>query len=110
MNSKKIRSYVFVAIAPAVLTAAGCATASSTTAMVSAQVQQNRGLLALEQANTRQLTSQKASLQKQLSALTQRRDQIQARSQGQGDSSGSGDELRQINQQIAALKAQLTSN
>ena len=109
MNFKKIRTTSLIAIAPAVLTAAGCATASSTTAMVSAQVQQNRGLLALEQANTRQLTSQKASLQKQLSALTQRRDQIQARSQGQGDSSGSRDELKQINQQIAALKAQIAN-
>ena len=109
MNSKKIRSSLFVAIAPAVLTAAGCATASSTTAMVSAQVQQNRGLLALEQANTRQLTSQKASLQKQLSALTQRRDQIQARSQGQGDSSGSGDELRQINAEIGKLNKMIAN-
>lgn len=105
MNFKKIRTTSLIAIAPAVLTAAGCATASSTTAMVSAQVQQNRGLLALEQANTRQLTSQKASLQKQLTALTQRRDKIQ----GQGDSSGSRDELKQINQQIAALKAQIAN-
>ena len=109
MNFKKIRTTSLIAIAPAVLTAAGCATASSTTAMVSAQVQQNRVLLALEQANTRQLTSQKASLQKQISALTQRRDQIQARSQAQGDSSGSGDELRQINAEIAKLNKMIAN-
>ena len=105
MKSKNpLRTATIAILAPATLSVAGCVTASSTTALIAQQTQQNRGLLALEQANTRALTSQKASLQKQLAALTQRESQLQS----QGDSADQG-ELRKIRAEIAKLKQMIAN-
>ncbi|MCX6960997.1 MAG: hypothetical protein NTZ08_00865 [Verrucomicrobia bacterium] len=103
-KARKIRSATIAILAPATLSVAGCVTASSTTSLLAQQTQQNRGLLALEQANTRSLTSQRASLQKQLAALTQREQQIKT----QGDS-GDPDELRKIQAEIAKLKQMIAN-
>jgi hypothetical protein len=99
-----LKRAALVILAPATLSVAGCVTASSTTALLAQQTQQNRGLLALEQANTRALTSQKASLQNQLAALTKRENQIVA----QGDS-GDQSELREIRKEIARLRKSVNS-
>jgi hypothetical protein len=98
-KTRALKSAAIVILAPAALSAAGCVTASSTTALLAQQTQQNRNLLALEQANTRALTSEKASLQQQLNALTRRESQIVA----QGDSGDQG-ELRKIREEIAKLR------
>lgn len=98
-TSFNLRTAAVAILAPATFSVAGCVTASSTTAMLAQQTAQNRGLLALEQANTRQLTSQRASLQAQLAALTKRENQIVS----QGDS-GDQSELRKIRLEIAKLK------
>ena len=103
-KTRKIGSTAVAILAPAALGLSGCVTASSTTAMLAQQTQQNRNLLALEQANTRSLTSQKASLQKQLAALTQRESQLKS----QGDAADPG-ELGKIRAEIAKLK-QLIAN
>jgi peptidoglycan hydrolase CwlO-like protein len=79
---------------------AGCATASSTTRMLATQTQESRGMLSLEQANTRQLTSQRASLQGRLNDLNRRKGQL---SSG-GASSSNSAELQKINAEIAQLK------
>jgi len=97
-KSRKIKTAAVI-LAPAALCVAGCVSASSTTALLAQQTQQNRGLLALEQANTRALTSQKASLQQQLNALTKRENQLVS----QGDSADQG-ELRKIREEIAKLR------
>ncbi len=102
---RKLTQFTAVVLAPAALSVAGCVTASSTTAMLAQQTQQNRGLLALEQANTRALTSQKASLQSQLAALTRRETQIVS----QGDS-GDQSELRKIRAEIAKLKQMIAND
>jgi hypothetical protein len=101
---RKLTQITAVVLAPAALSVAGCVTASSTTAMLAQQTQQNRGLLALEQANTRALTSQKASLQSQLAALTRRETQIVS----QGDSADPG-ELRKVRAEIAKLKQMIAN-
>ena len=98
-TSLNLRKAAVAVLAPATLSVAGCVTASSTTAMLAQQTAQNRGLLALEQANTRQLTSQRSSLQAQLAALTKRENQIVS----QGDS-GDPSELRKIREEIAKLR------
>jgi hypothetical protein len=102
--TRALRTATIAILAPATLSVAGCVTASSTTALIAQQTQQNRGLLALEQANTRALTSQKASLQKQLAALTQRESQLQS----QGDSADQG-ELRKIRAEIAKLRQMIAN-
>lgn len=104
MTRRTVRSAAIAVLAPATLTVAGCVTASSTTALIAQQTQQNRGLLALEQANTRSLLTQKASLQKQLAALTQRESQLKS----QGDSADQG-ELRKIRAEIAKLKQMIAN-
>lgn len=104
MTKRTVRSAAIAVLAPATLTVAGCVTASSTTALIAQQTQQNRGLLALEQANTRSLLTQKASLQKQLVALTQRESQLKS----QGDSADQG-ELRKIRAEIAKLKQMIAN-
>jgi septal ring factor EnvC (AmiA/AmiB activator) len=80
------------------IAASGCATASSTTGMLAQQTEQNRALLRLEQDNTRQLVSQRASLQSRLASLSRRRDAL--------TSSASPDtgELQRVNAEIAQLK------
>jgi|LauGreSuBDMM15SN_2_FD.fasta_scaffold783922_2 hypothetical protein len=98
-KTRALKTVAIVVSVPAMLSMAGCVTASSTTALLSQQTQQNRGLLALEQANTRALTSQKASLQSQLASLTRRETQIVA----QGDS-GDQSELRKVREEIAMLR------
>lgn len=103
-KARKIRSAAIAILAPVTLSVTGCVTASSTTSLLAQQTQQNRGLLALEQANTRSLTSQRASLQKQLAALTQREQQIKT----QGDSADPG-ELRKIQAEIAKLKQMIAN-
>jgi hypothetical protein len=103
-KARKIRSAAIAILAPATLSVAGCVTASSTTSLLAQQTQQNRGLLALEQANTRSLTSPRASLQKQLAALTQREQQIKT----QGASADPG-ELRKIQAEIAKLKQMIAN-
>ena len=104
MTKRTVRSAAIAVLAPATLTVAGCVTASSTTALIAQQTQQNRGLLALEQANTRSLLTQKASLQRQLAALTQRESQLKS----QGDSADQG-ELRKIRAEIAKLKQMIAN-
>jgi hypothetical protein len=81
----------------ATISLVGCATASSTTRMLAVQTQESRGMLSLEQANTRQLTGQRAALQNKLAALTQRKSQLSS-------VGGSSAELQQINSEIAQLK------
>jgi hypothetical protein len=103
-QTRKIRSLAIAILAPVTLSVTGCVTASSTTALLAQQTQQNRGLLALEQANTRSLTSQRASLQKQLASLTRREQQIKS----QGDSADPG-ELRKIRAEIAKLKQMINA-
>ena len=103
-KARKIRSAAIAILAPVTLSVTGCVTASSTTSLLAQQTQQNRGLLALEQANTRSLTSQRASLQKQLAALTQREQQITT----QGASADPG-ELRKIQAEIAKLKQMIAN-
>jgi len=103
-KARKIRSAAIAILAPATLSVAGCVTASSTTSLLAQQTQQNRGLLALEQANTRSLTSQRASLQKQLAALTQREQQIKTQS-----ASADPGELRKIQAEIAKLKQMIAN-
>jgi parvulin-like peptidyl-prolyl isomerase len=103
-QTRKIRSVAIAILAPVTLSVTGCVTASSTTALLAQQTQQNRGLLALEQANTRSLTSQRASLQKQLASLTRREQQIKS----QGDSADPG-ELRTIRAEIAKLKQMIAN-
>jgi hypothetical protein len=103
-KTRKFSSATIAILAPATLTVAGCVSASSTTALIAQQTQQNRGLLALEQANTRALTSQKASLQQQLAALTRRESQIKS----QGDS-GDQSELRKIRAEISKLKQMIAN-
>jgi hypothetical protein len=58
----------------------------------------------LEQANTRALTSEKASLQKQLASLTQRESQLES----QGDSADPG-ELQKVRAEIAKLKQMIAN-
>lgn len=103
-SSNSLRKSVIAILAPATLSVAGCVSASSTTALLAQQTQQNRGLLALEQANTRSLTYQRASLQKQLASLTRREQQIKS----QGDSADPG-ELRKIQAEIAKLKQMIAN-
>jgi len=102
MTKRTVRSAAIAVIAPATLSVAGCVTASSTTALIAQQTQQNRGLLALEQANTRSLLSQKASLQKQLAALTRRESQLQS----QGDAADPA-ELSKVRADIANLRKKI---
>ncbi len=80
------------------IAASGCATASSTTGMLAQQTEQNRALLRLEQDNTRQLVSQRASLQSRLSALNRRRDALTA------SATPDTGELQRVNAEIAQLK------
>jgi hypothetical protein len=103
-KSNPLRSTAIAILAPAALSVAGCVTASSTTALIAQQTEQNRGLLALEQANTRALTSEKASLQKQLASLTQRESQLES----QGDSADPG-ELQKVRAEIAKLKQMIAN-
>jgi uncharacterized protein YlxW (UPF0749 family) len=102
--TRALRTATIAILAPATLVVAGCVTASSTTALIAQQTQQNRGLLALEQANTRALTSQKASLQKQLAALTQREKQLES----QGDAADPG-ELQKVRAEIAKMRRMIAS-
>lgn len=91
----------FIMLALAVVGVSGCATASSTTRMLAAQTQESRALLSLEQANTRQLTAQRAALQSRLAGLTKRRGQLVS-----GGGAGSS-ELRKVDAEIAQLKRML---
>ncbi len=79
----------------------GCATASSTTRMLAAQTQESRAMLSLEQANTRQLTAQRASLQSRLAGLNRRKSELTS---GGSSSSSNAAELQKINSEIAQLK------
>jgi hypothetical protein len=60
-------------------------------------------MLSLEQANTRQLTSQRASLQSRLAGLNQRRSQLTSG----GSSSSNSAELQRVNSEISQLKRML---
>ena len=60
-------------------------------------------MLSLEQANTRQLTSQRASLQSRLAGLNQRRSQLASG----GSSSSNSAELQRVNSEISQLKRML---
>ncbi len=61
-------------------------------------------MLSLEQANTRQLTAQQASLQNRLAGLNQKKSQL---SSGGGSSSSNSAELQRVNSEIAQLKRML---
>jgi len=102
MNISELKNHRRLGVALAALTVTGCATASSTTRMLAAQTQESRAMLSLEQANTRQLTNQRAALQSRLSALTQKKTKLT--SGGAGGSSSSSAELQKINSEIAQLK------
>jgi hypothetical protein len=90
-----------VGLTLAALSVTGCATASSTTRMLAAQTQESRAMLSLEQANTRQLTAQGASLQNRLAGLNQRKAKLTS---GGTSSSSNSAELQKINSEIAQLK------
>jgi len=78
----------------------GCATASSTRSQLYAQTQQNRALLGIEKQRTRDLTANRAALQRQLDERNQQRNTLQT----QDDTPKTREEIRQINAEIAKLK------
>ena len=61
-------------------------------------------MLSLEQANTRQLTSQRAALQNRLAGLNRKKSQLTS---GAGSSSSNSAELQKVNSEIAQLKRML---
>ena len=101
MKSSDLNRPCCVGLTLAALSVSGCATASSTTRMLAAQTQESRAMLSLEQANTRQLTAQRASLQSRLASLNKRRGELTA---GGSSSASNSAELAKINSEIAQLK------
>lgn len=104
MKSTELNKPCCLGLALAALSVAGCATASSTTRMLAAQTQESRAMLSLEQANTRQLTSQRAALQSRLAGLNRKKSQLTA---GGSSSSSNAAELQRVNAEIAQLKRML---
>ncbi|MEY3480298.1 MAG: hypothetical protein RIQ71_1073 [Verrucomicrobiota bacterium] len=101
MKSSHLKRPLYLGVNLVALGITGCATASSTTRMLAAQTQESRAMLSLEQANTRQLTAQRASLQSRLASLNRRRGELTA---GGSSSASSSAELSKINSEIAQLK------
>jgi len=104
MKPTELNKPCCVGLALAALSVTGCATASSTTRMLAAQTQESRAMLSLEQANTRQLTSQRASLQNRLAGLNRKKSQLTS---GGGSTSSNSAELQRVNSEIAQLKRML---
>ena len=90
---------VFTAFTALLLT--GCVTASSTQNQIDSQTQQNRSLLRIEQQQSRDRLSNRASLQRQLDEKSRLLDMRQIQD---NPSQESRQEITKLNSEIAKLK------